>query len=110
MKNSIEIVSKMIDFAIENPEASPDRVLVINMKKDTFEKLLTPSRMEIIRTIKRTNPQTVGELARKIKRPMESVSRDLRILESYGILELIKTGKTKSPKIKKEMILIPLTY
>lgn len=110
MKRSIELFNKMIDFAVQNPEISPDRVLVINLKKETFNKILSPARMEIIRAVKEKKPKTIMDLAKSLGRPMESVSRDLRILENYGIMEYIRSGKTKKPKIEKEMILIPLTY
>ena len=107
---SLQLFEKMIDFAVENPELSPDRILIINLKKKTFNKVLTPARMEIIKAIKETKPKTVMDLAGYLGRPLESVSRDLKILENYGILEFIRTGKTKMPKIEKEMILIPLDY
>ena len=110
MKDSIKMFDKMIDFALQYPDASPDRVLVINIKKETFEKILSPARMNIIRAVKETKPKTVKELASYLKRPLESVSRDLGVLESYGILEFIRHGKTKTPKIEKKMILIPLVY
>lgn len=108
MKDSIKMFGKMIDFALQDPEGSPDRVLVINMRKDAFEMILTPARMEIINAIRENKPKTVGNLAKYLKRPIESVSRDLKILENYGILGLTRTGRTKTPRIEKEMILIPL--
>lgn len=110
MKRSIDFFGRMLEFAVKNPEVSPDRLLVINMRKETFDKILTPARMEIIRTIKKKNPKSVGSLAKLLKRPVEAVSRDLRILENYSILEFIRIGKIKKPKIEKEMILIPLNY
>ncbi|HLC77164.1 MAG TPA: hypothetical protein VJH04_03080 [archaeon] len=105
-----KMVSRMIDFALENPELSPSKVLVINLGKNTLEKVLTPSRMNLIRTIRESNPKSVSNLARLVKRPIEAVSRDLSILENYGIMEFVRNGKTKKPKIENDMILIPLTY
>ena len=108
MKSSVKLFEKLLDFAVENPEISPDRLIIVNLRKDAFNKLFTPSRMDIIRTIKESNPKTVRDLANHLGRPLESVSRDLKILENYGILEFIRSGRTKKPKIDKEMILIPL--
>lgn len=110
MKKGLGFFEKMIDFSVKYPELSPDRVLVINMKKETFSKVLTPSRMEIIKTIKKNSPESVMQLAEQLNRPIESISRDLGVLERYGILEFVIGGKTKKPKIEKEMILIPLNY
>lgn len=110
MKASVKLFGKLLDFAVENPEVSPDKLIIMDLKKETFNKLFTPSRIDIIYAIKEIKPETVNELAKYLKRPLESVSRDLRILESYGILEFVRSGKTKKPKIEKEMILIPLAY
>ncbi len=104
------MVSRMIDFALEKPELSPSKILVISLSKKTSDKVFTPGRMDLVRTIKNDKPKSVSNLAKLVKRPIEAVSRDLRILENYGILEFVRSGKTKKPKIDKEMILIPLNY
>ena len=103
-----KIVSRMIDFALEKPELSPSKVLVISLSKNTSEKVLTSARMNLIRSIQDEKPKSVSDLARFAKRPIEAVSRDLSVLENYGILEFVRSGKIKKPKIEKEMILIPL--
>ena len=110
MKPSVKLFEKFLDFALENPEISPDKLIILDIRKETFNKLFTPARMDIIYAIKEIKPQTVKELTEHLKRPLESVSRDLGVLENYGILEFTRNGKTKKPKIEKEMILIPLNY
>lgn len=108
MNKTDKMVSRMIDFALERPELSPSRVLVVSLSKGTLEKILTPGRIDLIREMREKKPESVGELAELVKRPLESVSRDLNILENYGILSLVKSGKTKKPEIEKDMIMIPL--
>jgi len=103
-----KMVSRMIDFALEKPELAPSRVLIIRMSKKSLEKVLTPGRMELVRDINEKNPKSVGDLAKSVKRPLESVSRDLKILENYGLLSLTKTGKIKKPEIEKDVLMIPL--
>jgi len=103
------MVSRMIDFALEKPELAPSRLLVINMGKENLEKILTPARMELVRTVKENKPESVGELAKMVKRPVESVSRDLKILENYGLLAFVQVGKHKRPKIEKDVLMVPLT-
>ncbi len=99
---------KLIDSAIKNPELSPDRVLIVSGKMESYKKIITPSRIELIRTIKKRKPQTVGELSKEVKRPIESVSRDLRILSNYGFLEFARVGRKKVPEVKKDIVIIPL--
>ena len=103
-----KMVSRMIDFALEKPEIAPSRILIISLSKKSLEKVLTPSRMNLVRAIRERKPKSVGELAKSVKRPLESVSRDLRILENYGLLSLTKFGKIKKPEIEKDVLMIPL--
>lgn len=108
MDKTDRMVSRMIDFALEKPELAPSRVLVINLSKTTLEKVLTPSRIDLIRKIREKKPKSIGELAGLVKRPVESVSRDVGILENYGLLALVKMGKLKKPEIEKDILMIPL--
>ncbi len=108
MDRTDKMVSRMIDFALEKPEVAPSKVLVINLSKTTLEKVLTPSRMDLVRKIREKKPKSVGELAESVRRPIEAVSRDLNILENYGLLTLVKTGKIKKPEIEKDILMIPL--
>lgn len=103
-----KMISKMLDYSLEHPEQAPSRVLVISMSKGALEKIVTPARMDLIRAISKKKPNSVGELVKIVKRPKESVSRDLRILENYGLLSLIHIGKTRRPKIDKDVLMIPL--
>ena len=109
MENMTQMVSRMIDFALEKPELAPSRLLVINLGKKSLEKILTPGRMELVRTIKEKEPESVGGLARMVKRPVESVSRDLKTLENYGMLAFVQVGKHKRPEIEKDVLMVPLT-
>ena len=103
-----KMVSRMIDFALEKPEIAPSRILIIRLSKKSLEKVLTPGRMNLVRAIGEKKPKSVGELAKSVQRPLESVSRDLRILENYGLLSLAKVGKIKRPEIEKDVLMIPL--
>jgi predicted transcriptional regulator len=104
-----KMISKMIDRSLENPEQMPNRVLVVRMSKGSLEKIMTPARMDLIRAISAKKPSSVGELVKIVKRPKESVSRDLRILENYGLLSLVHAGRIRRPKIVKDLLMIPLT-
>ena len=103
------MIDRMIDYALKRPEAAPNRVLVINFKTIGIDKILTLARTEMLRAILNEKPETVGELARMLKRPRESVSRDLKILESYGLLSFKRSGREKRPKVEKDIIAVQLT-
>ena len=109
INKGLELFSNLVNFSVEYPDLAPERVLIMDMSKESFEKILSPSRLDLIRTINMKNPKSVGELADILDRPVESISRDLKILSNYGILELVQIGKTKKPVIEKDMLLVPLT-
>ncbi len=104
-----KMMSRMVDYAVDNPTDAPSRMLIMNFGKSGMSTVFTPARSEILRTILQKKPHNVGELVRELKRPKESVSRDLRILENYGLLSFSKTGRQKMPKVDKDIITMPLT-
>lgn len=100
---------KLLDFFVrmqqEYPEMSPDRILIIETK--ILKNIITPARTELIEAVRENKPDSVGELARILKRPQEAVSRDLRILNNYGVLDFVQLGKVKKPRIEKDIIVVP---
>lgn len=104
-----KMMSRVLDYAIEKPEGAPNRVLVINFSKIGIERVLTPARIEILKAILSNKPKTVGKLTELLKRPKESVSRDLRMLSNYGLLAFTQVGREKTPKVEKDVITMPLT-
>lgn len=107
--NKIEkMFDKMIDYALERPEDAPSRVLIVSLSRET-ERILSPAKIELLKTILDKKPQTVGELVKALGRPKESVSRDLRMLQDYGLLSFAKMGRQKKPRVEKEVIAMPLT-
>jgi len=108
VNNAEEMFNEMISYALKHPEKAPRRVLVVSLGKTNIERILTPARMEILRVIIRERPKTVGALVKNLKRPKESVSRDLRALADFGLLSLIKSGRKKAPTIEKDLIAMSL--
>lgn len=100
----IRLLDMFTRMQTEYPELSPDRVLIIetNVLKD----IITPARTELMDAIREKKPNSVGELAKLVNRHQESVSRDLTILNNYGILDFVKTGTTRKPIIEKDIIAV----
>ena len=88
----------------EYPEFTPDKILIIDVK--VMEKIVTRARVELIEAIRNHKPKSVTELAKIVKRPQESISRDLTILNNYGVLEFILVGKVRRPIIDKEIFAV----
>ncbi|MFH1256850.1 MAG: hypothetical protein V1494_06190 [Candidatus Diapherotrites archaeon] len=73
--------------------------------KDTeeFHQLLSPKRLELLGYIikHQSGRKTISELAKKLKRKQEAVSRDANILTKYRIIEKIR---------EKQMIYLKALY
>jgi len=109
MSKADELFSKMIDLAIERPEMVPEKVLFITGDMESISKILSPARMKLMAVISRKKPKNIGELAEEVGRPLQSVSRDLAVLRGWGFIEFVRSGREKTVRLEKDMIMIPLT-
>jgi predicted transcriptional regulator len=75
---------------------------------EEMSKVLTPSRVELLEAIRRAQPESIYELAQTVKRDQGNVTKDVRLLERHGFVEIIRTkdgGRNKSaPRMEKEAI------
>jgi len=71
---------------------------------EAARKLLTPNRLALLRAIRTERPGSMYALARRIGRDLKNVQQDLRLLESYGLVRLVRSGgsgkgrRTKAPQ------------
>ncbi|NOZ81121.1 MAG: hypothetical protein GXP63_05605 [DPANN group archaeon] len=56
-----------------------------------FRTVLTPKRMELIRSIRANRPDSIYALAKLVHRSAENVHTDIKILEKEGLVELHHT-------------------
>ena len=75
----------------------------------TLHKILTEKRLELIDAIKEHPKENIDSLSKILKRKREAISRDLRILQSMGIINMKTIGKNRIPFIQKQYIVVPLT-
>lgn len=54
---------------------------------DVLEQALTPKRLQMLATIKEKKPQTVGELAKHLKRGVKALAKEIQFLKTIGIIE-----------------------
>lgn len=60
---------------------------------------LTPKRLELLDQMSRHNADSINELASSIGRDVKNVYNDLKILESLGLIELVKNGRRMIPDL-----------
>jgi predicted transcriptional regulator len=60
---------------------------------------LTPKRIELLDQMSRHNADSINKLASSIGRDVKNVYNDLKILESLGLIELVKNGRRMIPDL-----------
>jgi len=78
---------------------------------DAMRKVLTEERLKVLRAIKKEHPESVYELAKKLKRDIKNTFNDVHFLAEAGLLELKKTknGREKTtPLVNYDKILLEI--
>jgi len=58
---------------------------------------ITPVRMELLETVRKTRPRSVRELAITAKRDYKNVYDDLKALADAGLIEIVLEGRKSRP-------------
>ncbi len=76
-----------------------------------MRKVLTEERLRVLRAIKKEHPESVYELAKKLKRDVKNTFNDVQFLAEAGLLELKKTkdGREKTmPLVNYDKIMFEI--
>jgi len=87
---------KPIDRAVL---AIPPRLLAL---------LFSRKRVELIEALERERVSSISELAHRVGRSVEAVSRDLKILHQWGLIRYEQHGKCKEPVLAARSIVVLL--
>lgn len=84
-------------------------IVSFDSAEDTVS-LLTPKRLELLRSVMEAPPETQRALAEQLDRNPGEVSDDLQHLNEYGIIQYRKpTGRSKQPFCPYDEIHIDIT-
>lgn len=81
-----------------------ENVQIISL--DSAERVLTPRRREIIRTLRREEADSVRDLARRLDRDKAQVSRDLQVLAEHAVIHYETDGRAKAPRLTQEHVVV----
>ncbi|MSS74470.1 hypothetical protein EXS72_02410 [Candidatus Pacearchaeota archaeon] len=71
----------------------------------SLRSLLSNEKMKIIHTIKTKNPNSIYNLAKIVGRDFKAVSEDIKLLEQFGIIDLIKEKTGNRERLKPVLII-----
>ncbi|MCR4335235.1 MAG: hypothetical protein NUV57_01725 [archaeon] len=101
-------MAKDVKKIIEDPsKAEVEADLKIYVESvEQLASILSAKKMNLLQYIQHHKDQSIGEIASKIGRKQEAVSRDVHILKKHGILTLKKKGKKIIPETKTKKITV----
>ena len=77
---------------------------------ESFAKVLSRSNQDLLRLIRDRNPHSLDELAEMSHRKKSNLSRTLRTMESYGIIELQQGERRRLvPRVLYDQIRLDVT-
>ena len=77
---------KVARMADQGEKIPPSRVIAFEDMESLLH-VLTEKRLLLLRQLKET-PASISELARKLKRDRSAVTRDIQVLERFGVVQV----------------------
>jgi predicted transcriptional regulator len=71
----------------------------------SLRSLLSHEKARIIHVIKSRNPKSIYDVAKLVNRDFKSVSEDIKLLEEFGLIDLIKETTGKRERLKPVVII-----
>ena len=68
---------------------------------EAARRLLTPTRLALLRAIRVERPSSIYALARFVGRDLKNVQQDLRLLESYGLVRMGVPDRRRAGRNRK---------
>jgi len=107
-KGTMDLFWRMIEDSFERPELYPDNLTVIALSDAIKSRVFTPGRLQLVKALREKPALSVSDLAKRVRRPLASVSRDLKVLQTYGVVRLRRSGRVTVPTLIPAHIVIPL--
>lgn len=105
-----EMKARSLAIARGEVKRSPDSPRVWFTSVESFAKVLSHSNQALLRMIREREPHSLDELATLSKRKKSNLSRTLKTMESYGLVELQQGEKRRLvPKVLYEHIVLDVS-
>jgi len=107
-----EIRSRMLDIAAGRRKLSAQEPMIWVRSVDEFRKLMSEKNMNLLAVIRSQQPKSVSELAQNIQEDQGNLAKRLKMLASFGLVELEEGERTRGrtalvPKVMFDRIIPP---
>lgn len=92
--------------ALKEPKSWDGGHTVIALPPRMIARIFTEKRTELLEIIKQRRVRSISELAQLAQRRVESVSRDLKILHTWGFIRYKGHGRCKEPVAVTKYVVI----
>ncbi|MEK6908582.1 MAG: hypothetical protein AABX23_00845 [Nanoarchaeota archaeon] len=72
---------------------------------DSLRSLLSNEKARILHVIKSRNPKSIYDVSKLVNRDFKSVSQDIKLLEEFGLIDLIKESTGKRERLRPVIII-----
>lgn len=103
-----DAIEGFLSKAVGEPELYPDRLAVFVLTDKELHQIFTRERLRLLRALKEREYESLKELSGQLERDKAVVTRDLKLLEEYGLVRLEKRGRRVKAKLDKEGVYLPL--
>ncbi|MFC1537096.1 transcriptional regulator [Pseudomonadota bacterium] len=107
-----EIRTRMLDIAAGRvkPSASDPKIWVRSV--DEFSKLMSEKNVNLLAAIRSQHPKSISELAQNIHEDQGNLTKRLKMLASFGLVELVEGERSRGksalvPKVLFDRIIPP---
>ena len=99
---------QLIDELLDYPDRFPDKAVVFLWSDAELSSIFTKERMRLLRKVKTKAYTSISQLAAALKRDVSMVSKDVKVLEEYGLIKLERQGNRVRIFSNARGIYIPL--
>ena len=99
---------QLIDEMLDYPDRFPDKAVVFLWSDAELSSIFTKERMRLLRKVKTKAYTSISQLAADLKRDVSMVSKDVKVLEEYGLIKLERQGNRVRIFSDAQGIYIPL--
>jgi predicted transcriptional regulator len=107
-----EIRSRMLDIAAGRIKPPADEPRIWVRSADEFRKLMSEKNVNLLAAIRNQHPNSISELAQSIHEDQGNLTKRLKMLASFGLVELKEGGRTRGksavvPRVPFDRIIPP---
>lgn len=106
VKQSLELFEKIMEKVAEEPADWPDSATFLSLDVAIENNLFNSHNLELVKFLKQNDVGSISDLAEKLDKSSNTISKNISKLEQYGVVNVEKDGRKKVPILNEDHIII----